>query len=521
VVVTSAGGPGPVGVSPARGSVESHGRTRVSFWVTVLFAVAGGGFLVYQGLRYGYFEGVTEFDDGVYYGSAVMLLHGLLPYHSYVDVQPPGVVLLLAPFALLGQVTSTHTGFEWARVFIVLVSVANVFLLGRLLRNRSLAALVAGLAILTFYQGTLVAEHTVLLEPVLVFGTLLGFLLVFGDSERAGMSTHWLAAGVVLGLSMSVKVWGIIPLVVIAVLAVRAGRSSATRYLAGAAAGFLLVFLPFFVAAPASSIREVFVDQALRHRSGEQLAERLALLIGAKDPAHLPAAEWVVLWVLLVAVVWGSILLVRRYRPWEHVTQLDACATACGVLVFAALVLSAQFYPHYGAFLAPFLALVVSASVGRLLPFARRVVLFAAVIGAVVFAVYSTYELVPAASAPDPAASIDRYLPPGTCILSMDNSDLLVANRFSLAETRCARAVDWFGAEFTDANGNGGVAADASNGDVQNLWLGWLHRSDGLILYGRPSAQPDFGPAVRSYIDAHYHLVATVPGVGMIYRRST
>jgi alpha-1,2-mannosyltransferase len=519
-VATTTSGSEHVGLSREHAAAEAARRNRIAWWVTALFALAGGGFLVYQGFRYGYFRGVTEWDDGVYYGSGVMLVHGILPYHSYVDVQPPGIVLLMAPFALLGEVTNSHTGFEWARGFVVLVSIANVFLFGRLVRNRSLAALIAGLAIITFSEGTLVAEHTVLLEPFLVFGTLLGFLLVFGDSERVHLSTRWLAAGVVLGLTTSIKVWGIVPLVVIAVLAIRVGRSPATRFLTGAAAGFLLVFLPFFVAAPVDSVREVIVDQALRHRSGEQLADRLALLIGAKDPAHLPGPAWVLLWVVLAGVVWGSIVLVRRHRPWDRVTQLDWCGMACCVLVFAALVVSAQFYPHYAAFLAPFLGLVVSATVGRLRPFARRAVLYAALIGAAIFAVYSTYELLPSASAPDPAATVDRYLPADVCILSMDNSDLLVADRFTLAEPGCPRALDWFGAEFTDANGNGGVAADATNAEVQNLWLGWLRRSDGLILYERPSAEPDFGPTVRSYVDGSFRLVAVLPGVGMIYRRS-
>ena len=484
------------------------------------FALAGGCFLTYQGLRFGYFRGVTEYDDGVYYGSALMLVHGLLPYHSYVDVQPPGIIVLMTPFALLGQLTSTATGFEWARVFIVLVSMANVCLLGRLLRNRPLGALIAGLAILTFYQGTLVAEHTVLLEPLLVFGTLLGFLLVFDESERVTMSTRWLAAGVVLGLTTSIKLWGIVPLAVLAVLAIRNGRWPAIRFLGGSAVGFGLVFLPFFVVAPGNSIREVLVDQALRHRQGEELIDRLAVLAGAKDPAHLSASGWVLLWVLLAALVAGSILLARRIRPFENVTQLDACAMACFALVFLALIASAQFYPHYAAFLAPFLALVVSAAVGRLLPFARRAVLVATVVGAATFVIYSAYELLPTASAPNPAATVDRVFPSGTCILSVDNSDLLVANRFSVSEAACPHAVDWFGAEFTDANGNGGNTADASNAEVQSLWLGWLHQSDGLILYEQPSGVPDFGQSVKAYVDDHFQLVAVVPGGGMLYRRA-
>lgn len=48
-------------------------------------------------------SGVFEYDDGVYFGSAVMLIHGHLPYRDFVFIQPPGVTLLLTPFALLSN----------------------------------------------------------------------------------------------------------------------------------------------------------------------------------------------------------------------------------------------------------------------------------------------------------------------------------------------------------------------------------------------------------------------------------
>src|SRR5262249_61315373 len=42
---------------------------------------------------------VTQYDDGPYFGSAVRLVHGVLPYRDYALVQPPGITRLMSPAA--------------------------------------------------------------------------------------------------------------------------------------------------------------------------------------------------------------------------------------------------------------------------------------------------------------------------------------------------------------------------------------------------------------------------------------
>ena len=39
-------------------------------------------------------HGVLTYDDGVYFGSAIYLTHGIVPYRDYVFVAPPGITLL-------------------------------------------------------------------------------------------------------------------------------------------------------------------------------------------------------------------------------------------------------------------------------------------------------------------------------------------------------------------------------------------------------------------------------------------
>ncbi len=50
-----------------------------------LFLVTRPGFLT---------SGTVEYDDGVYLGAAMRLLHGALPYKDYAFVQPPGIIVV-------------------------------------------------------------------------------------------------------------------------------------------------------------------------------------------------------------------------------------------------------------------------------------------------------------------------------------------------------------------------------------------------------------------------------------------
>ena len=70
----------------------------------------------YQYTRTGFLLAVTEYDDGPYFGSALRLAAGVLPYRDFIIVQPPGITLLMTPVALLARVTGTANGMEAARV---------------------------------------------------------------------------------------------------------------------------------------------------------------------------------------------------------------------------------------------------------------------------------------------------------------------------------------------------------------------------------------------------------------------
>src|SRR4051812_19815082 len=54
--------------------------------------------------------GVIGYDPGVYYSSAAAITFGRLPYDDYVLLHPPGLSLVLVPFALVGRLTTDHIG---------------------------------------------------------------------------------------------------------------------------------------------------------------------------------------------------------------------------------------------------------------------------------------------------------------------------------------------------------------------------------------------------------------------------
>jgi hypothetical protein len=99
---------------------------------------------LFQLSRPGYLSGFTQYDDGVYFGNALRLVHGAIAYRDFAMVQPPGSRLLMAPVALAAEVFGTAWGLGAARLLTALADTANVVLIGLLVRRRG--ALAAGLA---------------------------------------------------------------------------------------------------------------------------------------------------------------------------------------------------------------------------------------------------------------------------------------------------------------------------------------------------------------------------------------
>src|SRR5262245_8156276 len=85
-------------------------------------------------------RGIYHYDDGVYFSAAQHLIAGVLPYRDFVFVHPPGVILLLAPFAALARLIGDNWAFVFARVLITLIGSTSAALVAVLLRRYGRAA---------------------------------------------------------------------------------------------------------------------------------------------------------------------------------------------------------------------------------------------------------------------------------------------------------------------------------------------------------------------------------------------
>jgi len=135
--------------------------------------------------RFGSLTGITEYDDGVYLGGAVSLLSGGLPYDAFAFVQPPGILLLMAPVALLATVSAVTTVLAAARLLTVLASCVCITLVGALVRDRGAFVTLVACWTLAVYPDDIFTAHTLLLEPWMNLLVLTGVCLAFRDGRLA------------------------------------------------------------------------------------------------------------------------------------------------------------------------------------------------------------------------------------------------------------------------------------------------------------------------------------------------
>jgi uncharacterized membrane protein len=285
----------------------------------------------------------------------------------------------------------------------------------------------------------------------------------------------------------------------------------------GAVAGLAIVVLPFLAFAPSRFFHEVIVVQVTRRRIPSQVTSlRLMQLLGTTGHRMLA----VVFWLLLAAVVGGSVVFARRVDPKWTITNLDACAIACFLVVGGSFLVSAEFDTHYGGFLAPFLALILSATVVRLRPLSRTLVTVVVVIALCGFVAHAVQHVARQPQESLPIATIDGMFPASACVISETYAPLILADRYNLARPQCPKALDVYGTELTDGTGIADVPSDATASKLQSDWLGWLHRVDGLILVSPASKDHDLGPAVQSYLRSQFTLTKIPDGLYIYHRVS-
>jgi alpha-1,2-mannosyltransferase len=520
------------------GPVKARPRQRPAWASPVNLAIAGITLLAlairvyYQSTRPGFLLGVTEYDDGPYFGSAVRLVHGSLPYRDFVLVQPPGITLLMSPFGLLSNLTGTAWAMAGGRVLTALASTAGVALVGLLVRHRGLLTVVIACGITAVYPGAVAAAHTVLVEPWLALLCLLGALVVF-DGDRVTASRRRLVwGGAAFGFGGAVEAWAIVPVLVVLVLCLPRIRRAAI-FAAGVAVGFLIPVLPFAAVAPVKFYQSLIVAQigSRAHAIRVPLWPRLNHMTGAFDLAlgHNALLALTLAMVLFVMLAYAF----SWYRAGRPPAALDWFCVATAGLVAALFLWPPQFHYHFTAFLAPFLGLTIALAASQLVtavqagtasPSAATRVGGSALGVALAALAVMTITQFRTESTPPPVlgqvpAAISRIIPPGACVLTDQVSLSIDANRFVSAVPGCPQLVDTLGTDLALSHGlTPGTGADRVPA-VAAFWSQAFSHAQFVLLTRINTRRIAWSPSLRAYFRSHFRRVYTSPRHLTLYVR--
>ena len=541
-------GPAVTGAGPGAGAGPAWRVTPVALAITLTTGLAL--FLrLWQLTKHGYLLGPTEYDDGVYFGGALRLIHGAVPYKDFVTVQPPGVMLVMTPVALFAGPVGTAKALFIGRVLTACAGAAGVTLTGLLVRHRgALAVAVAG-GFLAVYPDGVYAAHTVLIEPWLVLFCLAGALAVLDGDHLTSSGRRLAAGGAAFGFAGVCKAWAVFPVIVLLILLLRPKQAGWRRvarrtglFLGGIVAGFALPVLPFAILAPRAFYNSVIVAQWARTDDVRiPTSFRVASMLGLSHGPDLPHLLLAAVAAAIAALAAGcSLLATVISRRWPPLLELFVMATAA--LIVLAFVWPPDYYYHYAAFLGPFLALAVVLPVARLAGLARpprpalgtapetasrtaprapyRLGLTATAVIVLVLAVLQ------GRTAPDPnlrgianaVIADEKVFPPGSCVLTDTVSYPIAANRFFSTERGCPIMVDSIGTDYSLSHGENAANGAGNAPAVQRVWLSALSRAQYVWLSGLWQRRLPWTYPIQSYFNAHFRLLH-FDASGRVYER--
>jgi alpha-1,2-mannosyltransferase len=496
--------------------------------------------------RPGMLTGVTEYDDGVYLGAAVRMIEGVMPYKDFALVQPPGILVLMAPVALFAKVTTTVKGLALARLLTVLASTACVPLAGNLVRYRGTVVTLVTCGVLAVYPGDISTAHTLLLEPWMNLFCLLAMNAAFrrGSLARPGRLA-W--AGLALGFAGSIKFWAIAPAAVLFVLCLLTADGRAARlraYLPTLAAGFIVPIAPFLAAAPITLLRATISDQAVRDGGASaSLGVRLANITGLIDilntrgnlslnagahsmfaalaSANPPSSTASWLAIMLTGALVSAIATCYALQS-RRLSQLEWLSPITAVLATAAILYYSAFFYHYPDFPAPWLALTLGGAAGILAghPAWRLIVIRGVAVVIVLVAALQVREMYPVRQST--AEVMAHRIPVGSCVVTDQVSLTIAADRFTGLPPGCPVIVDSLASTLVLSNGVSVYGGADQCAACVATWKSWFSKADYVWL--SPSRQSrkriPWTPALSDWFNANF--VKDGPysaGIGQLYKR--
>ena len=471
-----------------------HEVDRSSTVIIRVIAVLAAAITLYQVSRPGFLFGITP-DISAWLGGSIRFVHGAMPYRDFDLLQPPGFTLLASPLAFLSEWIGTRDALAILRLCTPLLAATSVLLIGKVVRHRGPVAVIVACGVMALYPAELYALRSGLLESVVDFFCLAGAALVFDGDTMSRSRRRIFAGGIAFGIAGTVKAPAIVPVLVLVALCFPDIRNRLLPFLAGVVAGFGIPTLPFFLLAPGPFIRDVVITALSSIPAGDRISVPVRLGDVTGISAFSGAAPAAIIATVVIAGIVVAAFLRRPRRP----STLEWFAIAATVLVVIAQLGPAYYFPHYTAFVAPFIGLLMALAVARLVAPGRvRTAVWIAAAGVVLLFTHQAIAI-QGSTASDIAGVVDAVIPSGGCTLSDAPSKLVTTNRFVAASSNCNDMIDPEGATLSYGYGSTGAV---------NLWTNMVEHSDYMVTstpfehwYIPPDAR------LRAYVTANFRLL--------------
>lgn len=476
--------------SPPAGTLTGTAHDRAWWRSSSVLLYAGVGALAFVVrlvplLIGGGLHSYGRYDDGVYYAAADALTFGRVPYRDFVLLHPPGLPLVLTPFAALGRLTTDGTGMAVGRLFFMGVGAANAVLVTVLARRWNLRTAIAAGVLYACWYPAVYSEQATILEPLGTTAVLVALLLLLKRKQPPTMVAE-LVAGTVLGLSASLKIWYVAPWAFFVLWQLIERRPAAAFRLAAAGSVALsVVLLPFAILARARMFNMVVRDQLLRPPAAREGIGRLTSIFEVRELGAGTGRVATAATLLIIALLVALAAVCLRDRAGRVLVGLLA-------VTLLVLLASPPYFRHYAALSAAPAVLVFAVGIG-MLPRGPRVGASgtSAFVAFLVLALASGVRIV---TIPEgqafPAATFAAAAPPG-CVMSDEPTALIEMNRLS-SDLRegCALPVDVTGITY-DSLHRTGLDGKELPRDQNTAWHQYLYSylvSGGSFVIARPKA---------------------------------
>jgi len=312
-------------------ALTTYGNSDMWYWEAFAAKIHQSGALAL------YRDGIQLFRDGAF-------------YHSMIFNHPPFMTRVLPAWDWLATVSHAPLRF-WLRLASSLADVGSVVLVWKLLaRYREQTLRPLGLALVALSPvSIMVSGFHGNTDPIMIFFILLSIYLI----ENRGMA---LLAGIAFGMATNVKIVPVIFAPAILFYIPSLGRRA--QFAMAAIVTFTAASMPYLAMEPALLWHRVFNYNAMPGFWGLSLmAQSVEKHLPALSPItgvylnHPGVAKWLALTAVVAAGFWMN----------RH-TEKPPLFSQCGINAFLFLFLISGFGVHYLAWLVPWGAAMIGAS---------------------------------------------------------------------------------------------------------------------------------------------------------------